>query len=85
MLPVFNEAQTKIINHNYLGEIPQKIWNIIYKELGHDLPPKPPLKTTPSAQQYQYKKLIAIDFRKRYGDKVRLKDYDVIKKLAIVD
>ena len=85
LLPVFNEAQTKKINQKYLSEIPQKIWNIIYKELGHDLPPKPPLKTTESARQAEYKRLIVADFKKRYGDKKRLKDYDVIKKLAIID
>jgi len=85
MKPIFDEAETKKIKQNYLSEIPQKIWTKIYKELGDNLPPKPPLKTTPSAQQAEYKRLIATDFRKRYGDKVRLKDYDVIKKLAIVD
>ena len=53
----------------------------MYKELGHDLPNKPPLTKTASARQAEYKRLIAAGFRKRYGDKVRLKDYDVINKL----
>jgi hypothetical protein len=83
---IFTEEETKKINKNYLSEIPQKIWKKIYKELGHDLPNKPPLKTTDSARQAQYKRLIVADFRKRYGDKEkRLRDYAVIKKLAIVD
>jgi hypothetical protein len=79
--PTFSDAEISKIKHNTLSTISQKIWIIIFNELGYAIPLKPTDSKHKQDLQSKYKRVLRIEFEKRNGIKKHLIDYDVIKKL----